>query len=54
LEESPEGAALDTNDQLDDSDDGDEDVDTSDAPKTQTQRTGRLLVFRADAVTGSV
>jgi diphthamide biosynthesis protein 7 len=38
----------------DDPDDGDDDeVDRSDAPKKQTQRTGRLLLFQVDPGSGS-
>lgn len=47
-------AAVQNDKTIDELEDSDDEVDTSDAPKTQTQRTGRLLVFRADALTGSV
>lgn len=35
-------------------DDSDDEVDTSDAPKKQTQRTGRLLLFQVDPDSGAV
>jgi len=48
LAAEPAESVLTREDASDGSDSGDE-VDTSDAPKTQTQRTGRLLMYRADS-----